>query len=165
MIWRQIPTDALGTFNILLELKLDKNVASRAELHQLGLEFDVDTLVFSQAINWFPIRQMHQACLPKSLWQNNIIWWTKYQRNYKFEFVLQRMKSRFETQPECMTQVESRGLLTWVYHIGYSTLLPLVWVQKGICKAHEESSMKPKPRNLCKIGILGPHRVNRHTDM
>jgi hypothetical protein len=44
----------------------------------------------------------------------------------------------------------SHGSLTWVYHIGYSTLSSLVRIQEGIGEAHKESNTEPNPRNYVK---------------
>jgi hypothetical protein len=63
--------------------------------------------------------------------------------------MLYRKKSRFETQPESMTRVESQGLLTWVYHIGHLMLPYLVRIQEGV-----------------HVGVMGPGVyaiMSRHT--
>jgi uncharacterized protein CbrC (UPF0167 family) len=41
-------------------------------------------------------------------------------------------------------------LLTWVCHIGYSTLPSLVRIPEGICEAHEEYHTKTKPNDYVK---------------
>jgi hypothetical protein len=59
--------------------------------------------------------------------------------------LLQMNELRFKTRPEFATRVESRGLLTWGYHIAFSRLAILGTDLGGVCEAHEaQEHLKPK---------------------
>jgi hypothetical protein len=125
-IWWKIPTDVSGTLN---NLYWDSNSIRppRLELNYTSYPNSCpETRVWSRFTRIFLGNQLIPDPLGAPGLFPNIpmtkIFIIDWNEKLIIDLSYEGRSRRIESRPESMTRVESRGLLTWVYHIGYSTL-------------------------------------------